>query len=156
MAIDLDAFTTPQVWRIARRSRSEELAVALQAVAADDVDTLRLLRAPGVWICVGDRAPQMTAKAAASTGAVRVDLSGAYAMWRIRGDWLDLIAHGSALDPRDERFAARGVAWTRFVQFDVAVVRLARDAGAVLGARSTSQDLDAALRRARRHAEILG
>ena len=156
MAIDVHAFTTPRMWRIARRSRPEDLADALQAAAADGADTLRLWRAPGVWLCVGDRAPEIAAKAAASTGAATVDLSGAYVLWRIRGDWLGLLAHGSGLDPRDERFVARGVAWTRFVQFDVGVVRLSEDAGAVLGARSTSQDLDAALRRAARHAEILG
>lgn len=155
LPIEVDAFTTPRVWRIARRTQANTLADAVRQASAADGDTLRLWRAPGVWICVGDGAEAIATQAASAVAATAIALTGAYAFWRLGGEWLDLLAHGSAFDPEDENFAERRVAWTRFVHFDVAVVRLDSNTGGVLGARSTARDLDAALRRAARHASIL-
>lgn len=156
MAVEIEAPHALPLWRLARPSRAARLEEVVHEHRAALDKTHLIWRAPGVWLAAGQGAQDVASRVAGHVGATLFELTGAMLFWRVSGNWIDVLAHGSPLDPADQVFNARGVAWTRFIHFEIGVLR-SSDATAchVIGALSVAGDLDAALRRARHHAEEL-
>lgn len=155
MAIEIGTPKSVPLWRVALQARPETLHAAIRGIGVARGETMILWRGPGLWLLSGPEAQDLAHGAAAATGAVALDITGALLFWRVDGAWPALLAHGSPLDPGEDGFVRRGVAWTKFVHFEIGITRDAPTCCHIIGARSVSRDLDTALHRAARHAKAL-